>query len=147
MKKGRIRFLAEGEAPPLPGWTRLLPAAWREYYPRSRSPYHIEEQAGVWEGILHTRKEGITGDGWRQNATALLDEMRQNGHPQRENFRKKGCPLRKGGKSRLFLPLRAQQRLCGGRAQNRHRRPISLLAVSPGFGNRHSVLWATRSTA
>ena len=103
MKKGRIRFLAEGEAPPLPGWTRLLPAAWREYYTRSRSPYHIEEQAGVWEGILHTRKEGITGDGWRQNATALLDEMRQNGvgivmPPAEGEFPQEGLPFAEGRK-------------------------------------------------
>ena len=103
MKKGRIRFLAEGEAPPRPGWTRLLPAAWREYYTRSRSPYHIEEQAGVWEGILHTRKEGITGDGWRQNATALLDEMRQNGvgivmPPAEGEFPQEGLPFAEGRK-------------------------------------------------
>lgn len=103
MKKGRIRFLAEGEAPLLPRWTRLLPAAWRESYTRSRRPYRLEEQNGVWEGILHTRKEGIAEDGWRRNAAALLNEMRQNSvgiviPPAEGEFPQEGLPFAEGRK-------------------------------------------------
>ncbi len=103
MKKGRIRFLAEGETPLLPGWTRLLPTAWREYYTRSKSPYRTEEQDGVWEGILHTRKEGIAEDNWRRNAAALLEEMRLNGvgiviPPAEGEFPQEGLPFAEGRK-------------------------------------------------
>lgn len=79
MEKGRVRFLAEGETPLLPGWTRLLPAAWREGYTRSRRPYRLKEHGGVWEGILQTGKDRMTEEGWRRSAAALLEEMRQKG--------------------------------------------------------------------
>lgn len=103
MKKGRIRFLAEGEAPLLPGWTRFLPAAWRKYYTRSKRPYRLKEQDGIWEGILHTGKEGIAEENWRQKATALLDEMRQNGvgiliPPTEGDFPQEGLPFAEGRK-------------------------------------------------
>lgn len=79
MKKGRLRFLAEGEKPLLPGWTRLLPAAWRESYTRSRRPYRLEERENVWEGVLQAEKEMIAEEGWRRAAARLLEEMRGEG--------------------------------------------------------------------
>ena len=57
----------------------------------------------VYKKIQNTRKEGITGDGWRQNATALLDEMRQNGvgivmPPAEGEFPQEGLPFAEGRK-------------------------------------------------
>lgn len=79
MQKGRVRFLKEGESPVLPGWTRLLPAAWREGYKRSRRPYRMEEREGIWEGVLQIQKGQAMEEGWRKNAVALLKAMEQEG--------------------------------------------------------------------
>lgn len=79
MQKGRVRFLEEGEKPVLPGWTRLLPAAWREGYLYSRRPYRLEEREGVWEGVLQITKERAMEEGWRKKAAALLEAMGQEG--------------------------------------------------------------------
>lgn len=79
MEKGRIRFLEKGEQAVLPGWTRLLPAAWREGYTMARRPYRLEEREGFWEGILQTEKEKLAEEGWRHGAAALLEEMKEKG--------------------------------------------------------------------
>lgn len=79
MKKGKIRFLENGEKAVLPGWTRLLPTAWRESYTRSRRPYRLEERDGIWEGVLQAEKEKLAEEGWRRGAAALLEEMESKG--------------------------------------------------------------------
>lgn len=79
MQKGRIRFLEKGEQALLPGWTRFLPAAWRESYTMARRPYRLEEREGFWEGILQTERGKLTEEGWRRGAAALLEEMKGKG--------------------------------------------------------------------
>lgn len=79
MQTGRVRFLGKGEQPILPGWTRLLPTAWREGYTRRRRPYRLEERDSAWEGVLHAAPEQAAEGAWREAAREMLEEMAREG--------------------------------------------------------------------
>lgn len=79
MGYGEIRFLAEGEKPLLPGWTRFLPQKWQMRYLLQKCPYQLERQGENLLGILQTERAGAMAADWRRAALRMLAEMEQNG--------------------------------------------------------------------